>query len=68
MKCLSKHGVDVEDVGKIKRIGKNDFKILKMVGRGSYGKVYLVEKMVSDNSISNQNMDDNMSLVNSAIT
>jgi hypothetical protein len=68
MKFLSKNGVDVEDIGKIKRIGKNDFKILKMVGRGSYGKVYLVEKMISDNSISNQNLDDNMSLVNSAIT
>jgi hypothetical protein len=37
-----------------------------MVGKGSYGKVYLVEKMLSDNSLSNQNLDETMSLVNSA--
>ncbi len=34
--------------GKIKRIGKEDFKIHKVVGKGSYGKVYLVEKMSKD--------------------
>ena len=32
--------------GKIKRIGTDDFKIHKVIGKGSYGKVYLVEKMM----------------------
>lgn len=34
--------------GRIKRIGKEDFKIHKVVGKGSYGKVYLVEKMAKE--------------------
>jgi serine/threonine protein kinase len=38
----------VDSIGKIKRIGKNDFKILKLIGKGSYGKVYLVEKLMGD--------------------
>jgi serine/threonine protein kinase len=36
--------------GKIKRIGKEDFKIHKVIGKGSYGKVYLVEKMTLEKS------------------
>jgi serine/threonine protein kinase len=58
--------LDVESVGKIKRIGKDDFKILKMVGKGSYGKVFLVEKMIAEFSPTNQNLDESMSIVNSA--
>ena len=42
------NNIDVDSIGKIKRIGKNDFKILKLIGRGSYGKVYLVEKLMGD--------------------
>jgi serine/threonine protein kinase len=42
------YNVDVDSIGKIKRIGKNDFKILKLIGKGSYGKVYLVEKLMGD--------------------
>ena len=38
----------VSFAGKIKRIGKEDFKIHKVVGKGSYGKVYMVEKMSKD--------------------
>ncbi|TNV79189.1 hypothetical protein FGO68_gene10800 [Halteria grandinella] len=30
---------------KVKRIGKDDFKIHKVIGKGSYGKVYLVERL-----------------------
>lgn len=29
-------------------INKQDFKILKVIGRGSFGKVYLVQKKDSD--------------------
>lgn len=32
----------------MKRIGKDDFKLLKVIGRGSYGKVYLVERLNDD--------------------
>jgi serine/threonine protein kinase len=38
----------VDAIGRIKRIGKSDFKILKLIGKGSYGKVYLVEKLSGD--------------------
>lgn len=32
----------------MKRIGKDDFKLLKVIGKGSYGKVYLVEKLADE--------------------
>ena len=38
--------LDIKTEGTIKRIGMEDFKIHKVIGRGSYGKVYLVEKMM----------------------
>jgi len=28
-------------------VNKNDFKIMKVIGRGSYGKVYLVEHLAT---------------------
>ena len=37
----------LNEEGKIKRIGMDDFKIHKVIGKGSYGKVYLVEKMMT---------------------
>lgn len=33
--------------GKTSSISKADFKILKVIGRGSFGKVYLVQKIDS---------------------
>jgi serine/threonine protein kinase len=34
-------------------VGKEDFRILKVIGKGSYGKVYLVEKIDSEDAKTN---------------
>ncbi len=57
---------DVKETWKEKRLGKDDFKILKVIGRGTFGKVYLVEKIdqeeASQDSVSLQNDERNHSV------
>ncbi len=43
--CVESDASYVDMNGKSSSISKADFKILKVIGRGSFGKVYLVQKI-----------------------
>ena len=43
MKVSKKRPNALEDMVTAPNVDKDDFKLLKVIGRGSYGKVYMVE-------------------------
>jgi len=46
---VSKNIVSVVDLGKFSaKVPKSDFQILKVIGRGSFGKVYLVNYIANN--------------------